>query len=199
MCYSAQVVADYIRYTRDYGVTLSVMDFYDLFYRRKADPKIKVPKAMEAAFDHPKTDAERDIKALIDEFNAEQATKFEQELFKQKKRLADAERTLQTKTTKAANESQRIATDKISWVMGKLADLRRTDLKDRDSRIFPGHYAPVMTWQDGRRVIKPMRYQCRPAGKPAFYDVKYPGTSHPPTAWSTCRALEEEVAQGFAS
>jgi hypothetical protein len=21
-----------------------------------------------------------------------------------------------------------------------------------------------------------MRYQCRPAGKPAFYDVKYPGT-----------------------
>ena len=26
------------------------------------------------------------------------------------------------------------------------------------------------------RVIKPMRYGCRPAGKPAFYDVKYPGT-----------------------
>ena len=25
-------------------------------------------------------------------------------------------------------------------------------------------------------MVKPMRYQCRPAGKPAFYDTKYPGT-----------------------
>jgi putative SOS response-associated peptidase YedK len=37
-------------------------------------------------------------------------------------------------------------------------------------------YAPVMVWEDGQRVIEPMRYQCRPAGKPAFYDTKYPGT-----------------------
>ena len=60
--------------------------------------------------------------------------------------------------------------------MGKLSDLRRTELKDRDSRIFPGHYAPVMVMENGRLVVKPMRYQCRPAGKPAFYDTKYPGT-----------------------
>ena len=33
-----------------------------------------------------------------------------------------------------------------------------------------------MVWEDGKRVIKPMRYQCRPEGKPAFYDNKYPGT-----------------------
>jgi hypothetical protein len=30
--------------------------------------------------------------------------------------------------------------------------------------------------EDGQRVVKPMRYQCRIAGKPATYDVKYPGT-----------------------
>lgn len=39
------------------------------------------------------------------------------------KRLADAERTLQTKTTKAALESKRIAGDKIEWALGKLSDL----------------------------------------------------------------------------
>jgi putative SOS response-associated peptidase YedK len=33
-----------------------------------------------------------------------------------------------------------------------------------------------MVMEDGQRVIKPMRYQCRIAGKPASYDVKYPGT-----------------------
>jgi putative SOS response-associated peptidase YedK len=142
----------------------------------KEGGKQKIPKAMEDAFADPQTDAEREIKGLIDAFKAEQATKFEQELFKQRKRLADAERTLQTKTTKAATESQRIAGEKIESTMRRLADLRRTEARDSDSRIFPGTYAPVMVWEDGKRVIKPMRYQCRPAGKPAFYDVKYPGT-----------------------
>jgi putative SOS response-associated peptidase YedK len=33
-----------------------------------------------------------------------------------------------------------------------------------------------MIWENGTRVVKPMRYQCRPAGKPAFYDRQYPGT-----------------------
>jgi Uncharacterised ACR, COG2135. len=101
--------------------------------------------------------------------------KAEQELFKQRARLADAERTLQAKTTKAASESKRIATSKIESTLRGLDDLRRTELKDRDSRIFPGNYAPVMVMEDGKRVIKPMRYHCRPAGKPAFYDKKYPG------------------------
>ena len=131
---------------------------------------------MDLAFADPHTPEERQIKALIDAFNSAEVTKLEQEAFKQKKRLADAERTLKAKATKAATESKRIATDKIEWALGKLADIRRTEPKPRDSRIFPGHYASVMVCESGRRVVKPMRYQCRPAGKPAFYDRKYPGT-----------------------
>ena len=113
---------------------------------------------------------------MIDEHNDKQATKFEEELFKQRKRLADAERSLQAKPTKKAQEDQRIASDKIRQLMTRHADLKRTAPLDRDSRIYPGSYVPVMIWEDGKRVIKPMRYGCRPAGKPAFYDVKYPGT-----------------------
>ena len=176
MCYSAQVKADYKKYVQMFGAVMSIRDFYDTFWRRKGEGKLKIPKAMEDAFSDPQTDAEREVKSLIDAFKAEQATKFEQELFKQRKRLADAERTLQTRTTKAATESQRIAAEKIESTMRRLADLRRTEARDSDSRIFPGYYAPVMVWEDGQRVIKPMRYQCRPVGKPAFYDVKYPGT-----------------------
>lgn len=78
--------------------------------------------------------------------------KFEEELFKQRKRLADAERILQSKPTKKAQEDQRIATDKVKQLMGRHADLKRTDLRDRDSRIFPGWYVPVMIWEDGKRV-----------------------------------------------
>ena len=90
--------------------------------------------------------------------------------------MADAERALLTKTTKALTESKRIASDKIDDARAKLADLQRTELRDDDSRIFPDHYAPVMVMEGGVRVVKPMRYRCRPAGKPAFYDEKCPGT-----------------------
>jgi putative SOS response-associated peptidase YedK len=176
MCYSAQIEAEYDKYVRKFGAILSIRDFVRLYWDRKQGAKIKIPKAIDASFANPKDDDERQIREMILAFDAEQASKLEQELFKQKKRLADAERTLQTKTTKAATESKRIATEKIEWIKGKLADLKRTDLTGEDSRIFPGWYAPVMVMENGRRVIKPMRYQCRPHGKPAFNDVKFPGT-----------------------
>ena len=190
MCYSAQILADYRRYVRQFGADLSIKEFVDLFWHRRNDPKVKIPKAMEDAFAHPASEQERQIKALVDEFAAEQSTQLEQELFKQRKRLADAERTLQTKTTKAALDSKRIAGDKIEWALGKLSDLRRTEPKEDDSRIFPGHYAPVMIMEGGRRVIKPMRYQCRPAGKPTYYDTKFPGTYNAMGALLTVRTAQ---------
>lgn len=176
MCFSAEVVANHKRFVGWTGTHMSLKAFYELFYHRHQGAKIKVPKAMEAAFVSPQTEEERQIKALIDGINIGEIARLEQELFKQRKRLADAERALAIKTTKAATESQRIAADKIRWAMTKLDDIRRTVLKPRDARIFPGHYAPVLINEDGRLVVKPMRYQCRPAGKPANYDVKYPGT-----------------------
>lgn len=176
MCYSAQIRAEYKQFVRMFGGELSIRAFSKLYFERQSDPKIKIPKAIDAMFQHPQNDEEREIKGFIDAFNASQATRFEQELFKQRKRLADAERSLQVKTTKKAVDDVRIATDKIEWARGKLADLNRVELVADDARIFPGVYAPVMIWEDGQRVIKPMRYQCRPAGKPAFYDNKYPGT-----------------------
>ncbi|CAB3797135.1 SOS response-associated peptidase family protein [Pararobbsia alpina] len=176
MCYSAQILADYRKYVRMFGAHMSIEEFTRLFFERVQGSKAKIPKAMEDAFAEPQTDAEREIRALIDKFNAEQVIKLEQERFKQRTRLADAERALQNKVTKAANESRRIATDKIEWTRGKLEDINRILPEARDSRIFPGNHAPVMVMENGQRVIKPMRYQCRLADKPASYDVKYPGT-----------------------
>jgi putative SOS response-associated peptidase YedK len=177
MCYSAQIQADYRKFVRMFGALMDIDEFARLFFERaEGVSKAKIPKAMEDAFAAPESDAERQIKAFIDQFNRDQTTKLEQDLFKQRKRLADAERSLLTTVTKAATENQRIATDKIAWTRGKLDDMQRTEPKPRDSRIFPGHYAPVVVMENGRLVVKPMRYQCRIAGKPASYDVKYPGT-----------------------
>jgi putative SOS response-associated peptidase YedK len=177
MCYSAQIKSAYDKFVREFGAALSIREFAELHgYRVIEAKRYNVPKAVDALFDHPSTDAEREVKALIDRYRAEQATAWEQELFKQRKRLADAERSLATKPTKAAAESQRIATTKVDWLLGKLADLRRTEPGVDDARFFPGWWVPVMIERDGQRVVVPMRYQCRPAGKPAFYDTKFPGT-----------------------
>ena len=51
---------------------------------------------------------------------------------------------------------QRIAGSKIEQIKERLANLKRAEDQPRDSRIYPGMFAPVMIW-DGRRVIKPMR------------------------------------------
>ncbi|HEX7687948.1 MAG TPA: SOS response-associated peptidase family protein [Burkholderiaceae bacterium] len=179
MCYSAQVYADWKKYTRMFGATMSVGEFYRTFWRRNNEPeaKVKIPKAMEHAFADPQTDDERRIKAEIDAWHASEATRLEQELFAQRKRLADAERVLAgPKPTKKAADDARIAPDKIDRARRALADLQRTELEPRDSRIFPGVYAPVMVVQDGELVVMPMRYQCRPCGSPAFFDTKFPGT-----------------------
>lgn len=175
MCYSAQIRANYREFTRLFGATMSLREFADLFFRR-TQSKLRIPKALEAAFEHPTTSVEHEIKAAIDAFKSERSTALEQELFEQRRRLADAERTLQTKTTKTALESQRIATDKISKARLDLADLNRNELLDRDHRFFPGWYAPVLVVQDGERVVLPMRYQCRPEGLHPSFDAKFPGT-----------------------
>src|SRR3546814_1765425 len=66
--------------------------------------------------------------------------------------------------------------DKVEAALRRLGDLKRTELLPRDNRIYPGTYAGVMVSEDGKRILRPMRYQCRPEGKPAAYDRKYPGT-----------------------
>ncbi len=106
---------------------------------------------------------------------AERETELQQELFKQKKRQGDAARTLQTKVTKKAQEDLRISTEKISKLKLDLDDLRAEPLP-RDARFFPGNYAPVIVMEGGRKVIKPMRYQCRLPGWNEYIERKYPGT-----------------------
>jgi hypothetical protein len=126
MCYSAQIQADYRKFVRTFGAVIDIGEFARLFFERaEGISKAKVPKAIKDAFAEPQTEAEGKIKAAIERFNAVQSAKLEQDLFKQRKRLADADRALQTRVTKAATENQRIATDKIAWSLGKLEDMRR--------------------------------------------------------------------------
>jgi putative SOS response-associated peptidase YedK len=177
MCYSAQIVAEYKKFEREFGAMMDIQQYARFFWERRKDGTWrKIAKAIKAAFADPRDDAEREISTIIAEGDAELASALESELFAQKKRLANAERALQTKVTKKAQNEQRIARNKMEAAQRNLADLRRTERLPRDSRIFPGQYAPVMILQDGKRTLAPMRYQCRLPGWNDAMERKYPGT-----------------------
>lgn len=175
MCYSAMVEQELKKLARMVATEVDFSAVEQLFASRLEDPSIRIARAFESNFDAPASDAEARIKDLIDRHRANTRSQLEASLFKLKKRLADAERTLATRETKKALEDRRIATWKIDWTLGKLSDLSRTDAQEEDSRIFPFWHAPVVIVREGRRVIVPMRYHCRPNGKPASYDRQYDG------------------------
>ncbi len=176
MCYSAQAWQDYRKYVRVHGATLGLEEFIRLFWDWHNGAPYKLPKAMLDAFADPATCPDPRIRQWIEEWKGRQATALEQELFAQKTRLVGAQRALQSKLTRKAQDDVRIATGKIERAGQRLKDLRRSEPLPRDSRIFPGQVSCVLVAEAGRRVVYPMRYQCRPQGKPASYDRRYPGT-----------------------
>ncbi len=176
MCYSAMVWQDYHAFTRRFGARLSIEDFVRLFEVRENGGKVKIPKGMEAAFSNAGEEGEKRIFDLVRRYRDQQSSTHMAELIKQRERLQLAQEALARKPTKKATDEVRIAGNKIAAAQRKIADLDRTDEEPRDSRIYPGDYAPVMIMQGGERLVVPMRYQCRVAGKPANYDERFPGT-----------------------
>jgi putative SOS response-associated peptidase YedK len=175
MCYSAQLQAAYMRYLRETGCEMDIDQFVEIFGARVSDSSIRIPRAIERWFDEPGNDGERRIKQFIDQYRGAEITKLEREVFAQKKRLADAERTLASKPTKAAAESQRIATSKIEQALTRLERIKAVQPDPAEARIFPLHFAPIVMQVGGKRLMRLARYHCRKPGEPAFIDRKLPG------------------------
>jgi putative SOS response-associated peptidase YedK len=176
MCYSAKVQQTLRSLARRFGADIDWPLFEQVFHRRLQDDDIKLARALESNFQAPGTEAEQRIRADIEMYRQTVSRRWETDLFKQKKRLADAQRSLQTKDTKKAREEVRIATGKIEAYVQRLTDLRRMEFQEEDERIFPRYFVPVVAAEGDRLLIRPMRYQCRLAGKPATNDERYPGT-----------------------
>jgi putative SOS response-associated peptidase YedK len=175
MCYSAQIQAAYLKYLRETGAEMDIDQFAEIFGARVSDSSIRIPRAVERWFEEPRNDAESRIKTLIEQYRSEEITKLEREAFVQRKRLGDAERSLASTPTKAAAESQRIATSKIAKALERLDRLKATKPDPAEARIFPLHYAPIVIQDGARRVMRLARYHCRKPGEPTYIDRKLPG------------------------
>lgn len=173
MCYSAQVYAEFKKYQRTFGAVMDIDEYVRTFWSPEERPRrVKAPRATirELLEIGPP-----ELQANLREADAAEADALTREIFDQKRRVGDAERALQVKETKKAREDVRIGTNKIAQAQRRLDVLKGVRGAD-DNRIFPGVYCPVLVVEGGQRVVKPMRYQCRPAGTPALYDRKFPGT-----------------------
>jgi len=176
MCYSAMVTADWKAFLRETGFQMSLPEFHELMQRRIDDPGMyRLPRAFDLEFSKPQNGEEDAIRALSERYRAAQTGKLETEIFAQRKRLADAERKLAARETKAAAESKRIATNKVQQALGKLALQKDGRRHANDYRIFPRSYAPVIIEREGRKVMLPARYLLRQPGAPAFMDDKLSG------------------------
>ena len=175
MCYSAKVEQDIRDLARHFAATLDYSEVERLMMERLAGRPIRLARGFEWNFSNPKSAEERRIKELDAGYRSKKTAELEQEVFKQKKRLGDAERKLKVKETKAALNEQRIATSKIEASLERIALLTGTQPHEDDNRIFPMTYAPIILERDGRNVITLARYHLRQKGKPAFTDQKFPG------------------------
>ena len=176
MCYSAQVIEAYDEYCDQFGADIDIEAFAQLYGMKLYDNRASTTPALDAAI---KSDQRKDFQKLreaVELFQAQQIAKLGQELIDQGDRLAKAELALKTKVTKKATDDKRIATNKMARAQEKLEDLQRTTRKAGDSRMYPGYYVPVLIMENGKKIVRPMRYQCRIAGSPENFDQRFPGT-----------------------
>lgn len=87
MCYSAMIQADYEKYVRHYGATLSLEDFaLNVWAAPDRATKKRRPKALDDWFRGLSDPKAQEIWHEIQRQRAERETELQQELFKQKKR-----------------------------------------------------------------------------------------------------------------
>lgn len=170
-------------FEREFGAVM-LFPHYEKFFRERIERGTwrKIPKGLKDAFKNPRNEDERKLVEIVAAGDADEVRTLEMELFQLRARLDHAERMLRKRTTEQikqqALDERQSAPAKQEAVQQRLDDLRRGEPLERDSRVHPGQYAPVMIVQDGRRTVIPMRYHCRLPGWTAIVERKYPDTHH---------------------
>lgn len=175
MCYSSMVESQYHRYVRETGAEMDIQQFEEIFGWRCSLPSLRILRAVERWFDDPATDAGRRISELIARHERAQVAQLEAGIFASRKRLADAERILAARQTRAAANEQRIASAKIEKALRDLATLNSRKPSPLDARMFSMRYAPIVVNDGGRNLIRLARYHLRRPGDAADEDMKKPG------------------------
>jgi hypothetical protein len=153
MCYSALVRQDLRWLAKRYCAAIAWEMFEALFRKRLEDNDIQFSRALDVHILRMQDEQARPSQALIEQYRANQARVWERELFKQRKRLVDAQRKLQVKETKAARNDECIATEKIAALTSTLRATIESVVRGALSSVGCHHSQPGMRWSP--------RFMCR--------------------------------------
>ncbi|MEP6633580.1 MAG: SOS response-associated peptidase family protein [Luteimonas sp.] len=176
MCYSAMIYAEVNALSRRLGVKIDPDWYVKTFWTEEGKNPQRRPRSPRSMELDVLANGPPAAAAGVRAADIEEVSKLEQEIFKQRRRVADAERSLQAKDTKKAREDVRIGTSKVEQVMARLDELKKPTSSTGLGRIYPGYFCPVVVMENGQRVVRPMRYQCRLPGWTEVIERKFPGT-----------------------
>ena len=97
------------------------------------------------------------MKAAIEAYRAVKVPEWEQEIFKQRRRYADAERALAVKHTKKAESDLGISSRKIEQLKAWLDGTKTFENNPDDVVVHPMNYGPVIVETDKGRMLTAMR------------------------------------------
>ena len=168
------LVQNWHAYLRLTGAQIDLEQFQEIFGARAAGEAIRIPRGLDMALLRSDRAEHAALRESILAWRRVGVARLEQELFVQRKRLSDAERTLKSRSTRKAIDEQRIAGSKIQLALARRSLLASEEQDDDDWRIFPMTYAPLLLQAGGVRRVRLARYHCRPADKPAGIDRRFP-------------------------
>lgn len=136
MCYSAQIEAAYKKLRRHYRATVDFDEFVNLYLNRATDSRPLTPRALDLSFSASDGGPAAVIADAVAQWDKQESRQFEELVFKQRTRLVNAERSLQTKVTQKALNHVRIASNKIERAQAKLSRLKSDKLQPLTAGSF---------------------------------------------------------------
>ena len=165
------VVESWRSFCRVSAIKLSIHDFARLYSRRDEDGEsaYRIPRGYIREFqgDSPE---ERGIRETDASFRSTRIAELETDVFKHKKRIADADRKLAIKVTKVAENDKRVGANKLQKAINDIVALKSPAPLSKDYRSYPRGYTIAIIRRDGSPLLVPARYQLLPPGKPQSMD-----------------------------
>lgn len=150
------VRSDLKKITKKFEGDVDVESFLKLYAMREKDLELKIPAGMDLGLmDNPK------IRASIKSYQKLFKSKCDQEIEDLDAELKELEAKLKVKPTKTAQSKLGVLQRKREKILKKAKDAVAPYTNDT-YRIYPNYFCPVMVVEDGKRIIRPMRYRVLP-------------------------------------
>ena len=165
MCYSTMVERDIRKLERQYGAKIDYGSFYQTYQMRAQNRDLKIPTGLDDFFRDVETPISKEIRELIKEHQKFVAEKRLAEIASVEKEIEELEEKLKKKPTKTAQEKLGVKQRKLEALSKKEAASKVPKIgkgTEGTYRIYPFDFVPVVQLENGKRIVRPMRYRVLP-------------------------------------